>query len=79
MPMPMTKARARELARQSRRYGYSNLGHDAAANATKVSVACPQCRARVVGYVSQYSAVNTPAKAIDDAMIEHLLHDCEAA
>lgn len=68
----MTKTEARKLARKARQYGYFKQSD------SRLAVNCPQCRERVVADVSPFSSMSFMAQ-LDSQVVEHLLHDCEAA
>jgi hypothetical protein len=73
----MTQAQMKQVAQQARQYGHFNRGFDAQSNCYVVEVKCPECRTAVQGCQSQYDPKgNTPAKALDRAMVDHLTYDC---
>lgn len=65
-----TKTGRKEIARQARRHGYF---HDL--DRFQIGVNCPLCRTRVNTSQPRYGESVT--KALDAAMDDHLLHDCE--
>lgn len=75
----MTKTEAIKTAKRARQYGHFARGYCGISNAQLVEVACPNCREAVTGYHTPYDkTANTAAKALDKAMISHLLDECEA-
>jgi hypothetical protein len=64
----VTKAEATRLARSARRYGYHQR------SATEGDVFCPRCRQRVAFFKLPWERFT--AKAMDAAVIAHLLQDC---
>lgn len=66
----MTKTYARSLARQARRWGYSETGP------TTAAVMCPQCRSPVETIRPISGSL---MKALDRAVVDHLLYECEVA
>ena len=64
----MTKAAAKQLARGARRYGWHKRSE------TEGYLFCPRCRERVAFYKLPWERFT--AKAMDAAVIAHLLEDC---
>jgi hypothetical protein len=67
----VTKAEARRLARNARRYSYHQH------SATEGYVFCPRCRQRVAFF--KFAWERFTAKTMDAAVIAHLLDDCGGA
>lgn len=72
----LTKAEAGKLARRARRHGFTNLG--STADGPRVAVRCPLCVGQCEGIVNRFGTLTTSAKALDQAVTEHLTYDCPA-